>query len=85
MLCYGTMAERNITLITHLDNTKADYTLKVSIIRLWRTISDVNLTILKSIEMIMMDEMVKSAIRITILFYIANQFQFIKIQLFNII
>nr|KAJ0196501.1 hypothetical protein LSAT_V11C700363360 [Lactuca sativa] len=34
------MAERNITLITHLDNTKADYTLKLSIIRLWRTISD---------------------------------------------
>ncbi|CAH1417511.1 unnamed protein product [Lactuca virosa] len=51
------MADRNITLIKDLDNMKDDYTLKVSIIRLWRSISDVNPTIVKSIEMILMDEM----------------------------
>ncbi|CAH1421828.1 unnamed protein product [Lactuca virosa] len=53
------MADRNITLIKDLDNMKDDYTLKVSIIRLWRSISDVNPTIVKSIEMILMDEMDK--------------------------
>ncbi|CAH1439265.1 unnamed protein product [Lactuca virosa] len=51
------MAERNTTLIKDLDNMNDDYTLKVSIIRLWRSISDVNPTIVKSIEMILMDEM----------------------------
>nr|KAJ0194499.1 hypothetical protein LSAT_V11C800443770 [Lactuca sativa] len=51
------MAERNITLIKDLDNMKDDYTLKVSIIRLWRSISDVNPNIIKSIEMILMDKM----------------------------
>ncbi|CAH1430826.1 unnamed protein product [Lactuca virosa] len=51
------MADRNITLIKDLDNMKDDYTLKVSIIRLWRSLSDVNPIIFKSIEMILMDEM----------------------------
>nr|KAJ0218811.1 hypothetical protein LSAT_V11C300140540 [Lactuca sativa] len=51
------MAERKITLIKDLDNTNDDYTLKVFIIWLWRSMSDVNLTIVKSIEMILMDEM----------------------------
>ena len=80
-----TMANRNITLIKELDSMKDDYTLKVSIIRLWRSISDVNPNIIKSIEMILMDKMVKSAIPITLFFFIFNQFLFIKIQLFNII
>ncbi|CAH1430825.1 unnamed protein product [Lactuca virosa] len=54
---FVTMADRNITLIKDLDNMKDDYTLKVSIIRLWRSLSDVNPIIFKSIEMILMDEM----------------------------
>ncbi|CAH1441523.1 unnamed protein product [Lactuca virosa] len=54
---FVTMTDRNITLIKDLDNMKDDYTLKVSIIRLWRSISDVNPIIVKSIEMILMDEM----------------------------
>ncbi|KAL7597052.1 hypothetical protein Lser_V15G29931 [Lactuca serriola] len=52
-----TMAERKITFIRDLDNMKDDYTLKVSIIRLWRSLSDGNPTIVRSIEMILMDEM----------------------------
>nr|KAJ0204356.1 hypothetical protein LSAT_V11C500255550 [Lactuca sativa] len=51
------MVERNITLIKDFDNMKDDYTLKVSIIRLSRSMSDVNPTIGKSMEMILMDEM----------------------------
>ncbi|CAI9285417.1 unnamed protein product [Lactuca saligna] len=34
------MAERKITFIKDLDNMKDDYTLKVSIIRLWKSLSD---------------------------------------------
>ncbi|CAI9304066.1 unnamed protein product [Lactuca saligna] len=49
------MAERKITFIRDLDNMKDDYTLKVFIIRLWRSISDGNPTIVRS--MILMDEM----------------------------
>lgn len=60
------MAERKITFIRDLDNMKDDYTLKVSIIRLWRSLSDGNPTIVKSIEMILMDEMVKSTILIAL-------------------
>nr|KAJ0197870.1 hypothetical protein LSAT_V11C700379820 [Lactuca sativa] len=52
-----TMADINITLIKDFDNIKDDYTLKVSIIWLWRSLSDDNPTIVKSIEMILMDEM----------------------------
>ncbi|CAI9265444.1 unnamed protein product [Lactuca saligna] len=52
------MAERKITFIRDLDNMKDDYTLKVSIIRLWKSFSDGNPTIVRSIEMILMDEMV---------------------------
>ncbi|CAI9300059.1 unnamed protein product [Lactuca saligna] len=52
------MAERKITFIRDLDNMKDDYTLKVSIIRLWKSLSDDNPTIVRSIEMILMDEMV---------------------------
>ncbi|CAH1446709.1 unnamed protein product [Lactuca virosa] len=51
------MADRNITLIKDLDNMRDDYTLKVCIIRLWRSISEVNPTIVKSVEMLLMDEM----------------------------
>ncbi|CAH1442120.1 unnamed protein product [Lactuca virosa] len=52
-----TMADRNVTLIKDLDNMRDDYTLKVCIIRLWRSLSEVNPTIVKSLEMILMDEM----------------------------
>ncbi|CAI9286870.1 unnamed protein product [Lactuca saligna] len=52
-----TMAERKITFIRDLDNMNDDYTLKVSIIRLWKSLSDGNPTIVRSIEMILMDEM----------------------------
>nr|KAJ0214723.1 hypothetical protein LSAT_V11C400219450 [Lactuca sativa] len=52
-----TVANRNITLIKDLDNMKDDYKLKVSIIRLRRSLSNVNPTIVKSIEMKFMDEM----------------------------
>ncbi|CAH1423090.1 unnamed protein product [Lactuca virosa] len=51
------MADRNITLIKDLDNMKDDYTIKVSIIRLWKSLSDGNPINVKSIEMILMDEM----------------------------
>ncbi|CAH1442901.1 unnamed protein product [Lactuca virosa] len=51
------MAERDITFINDLDNMKDDYTLKVCIIRLWRSISDVSPTIVKSLKMILMDKM----------------------------
>ncbi|XP_052626099.1 uncharacterized protein LOC111893467 [Lactuca sativa] len=61
------MADRNITLIKYLDNMKDDYTLKVSIIRLWRSLSDGNPTIVKSIEMILMDEMDTLCISILLL------------------
>lgn len=60
------MAERKITFIRDLDNMKDDYTLKVSIIRLWKSLSDGNPTIVRSIEMILMDEMVKSTILIAL-------------------
>ncbi|CAI9298338.1 unnamed protein product [Lactuca saligna] len=52
-----TMAETKITFIRDLDNMNDDYTLKVSIIRLWKSLSDGNPTIVRSIEMILMDEM----------------------------
>nr|KAJ0210409.1 hypothetical protein LSAT_V11C400203430 [Lactuca sativa] len=55
--CYSDNGNRNITLIKDLDNMRDDYTLKVSIIWLWRSISNVNPTIVKSVEMILMDEM----------------------------
>nr|KAJ0213910.1 hypothetical protein LSAT_V11C400208320 [Lactuca sativa] len=61
-----TMANRNITLIKDLDNMRDDYTLKVCIIWLWRSISEVNPTIVKSFEMILMDEMVKYPIPISL-------------------
>ncbi|CAI9278795.1 unnamed protein product [Lactuca saligna] len=51
------MAETKITFIRDLDNMNDDYTLKVSIIRLWKSLSDGNPTIVRSIEMILMDEM----------------------------
>nr|KAJ0204029.1 hypothetical protein LSAT_V11C500228750 [Lactuca sativa] len=52
-----TMTDRNITLIKNLDNMNDDYTPKVFIIWLWKSILDVNRTIVKSIELILMDEM----------------------------
>ncbi|CAH1421568.1 unnamed protein product [Lactuca virosa] len=52
-----TMAARNITFISDLDNMRDDYTLKVCIIRLWRSFSESDPTVVKSIEMILMDEM----------------------------
>ncbi|CAI9264369.1 unnamed protein product [Lactuca saligna] len=52
-----TMAETKITFIRDLDNMNDDYTVKVSIIRLWKSLSDGNPTIVRSIEMILMDEM----------------------------
>ncbi|CAI9272032.1 unnamed protein product [Lactuca saligna] len=51
------MAETKITFIRDLDNMNDDYTVKVSIIRLWKSLSDGNPTIVRSIEMILMDEM----------------------------
>ncbi|CAI9298575.1 unnamed protein product [Lactuca saligna] len=51
------MTDKKITLIKDLDNMNDDYTLEMFIIRLWRSISDVNPTIVKSIEMILMNEM----------------------------
>ncbi|CAH1416254.1 unnamed protein product [Lactuca virosa] len=51
------MAARNITFISDLDNMRDDYTLKVCIIRLWRSFSESDPTVVKSIEMILMDEM----------------------------
>nr|KAJ0227976.1 hypothetical protein LSAT_V11C100006480 [Lactuca sativa] len=44
------MVDRNITLIKDLENMKDDYTLKMSIIWLWRSISDVNPTICAKIR-----------------------------------
>nr|KAJ0217159.1 hypothetical protein LSAT_V11C300147710 [Lactuca sativa] len=52
-----TMTDRNVTFISDLDNMRDDYTLKVCIMRLWRSVSKVNPTVVKSIEMILMDEM----------------------------
>ncbi|XP_042751453.1 uncharacterized protein LOC111891593 isoform X1 [Lactuca sativa] len=52
-----TMAARNITLISYLDNMRDDYTLKVCIIRLWGSFSEYDSTVVKSIEMVLMDEM----------------------------
>ncbi|KAL7599388.1 hypothetical protein Lser_V15G26897 [Lactuca serriola] len=52
-----TMAARNITLISYLDNMRDDYMLKVCIIRLWGSFSESDSTVVKSIEMVLMYEM----------------------------